>query len=235
MQPDYRWNIERTRQNRRMRGAATEIRRDPEHVRLVNACRIRRSEIMRDQNVRLVQSKECFGTFTLKVANYALCNVLDIERALSQVGIIDSIQGLGVSRGDFLENPFHIAKIGLQLPKHFVDQRAVLDYEQVSIEDGSIFRPDRFCNALLHLQNLHARLNKGRFEARDFIRHLGRRNAVTHDLLQFIAGDMDPAAGDSGRDASSFKPNFFWRVLAAHPLGRVRQMSNIANLALQSA
>src|ERR1700758_1104975 len=103
MQPDYRWNIERTRQNRGMRGATTEIRRNPEHVRLVNACCVRWSEIMRDQNVRLVQSKECFGTFTLQVTNYTLCNVLDIERALSQVGIIDSVQGLGVSRGDLLE------------------------------------------------------------------------------------------------------------------------------------
>ena len=46
---------------------------------------------------------------------------------------------------------------------------------------------------------------------------------------QIIAGNVDPGAGDSRRDASSFKPNFFWRVLAAHPLGRVRQMSNIAN------
>src|SRR5437016_12993337 len=103
------------------------------------------------------------------------------------------------------------------------------------IKDSSIFRPDRFCNALLHLQDLHARLNKGRFEARDFIRDLGRRNTVTHDVLQLIAGDMDLTAGDSGRDASSFKPNFFWRVVAAHPLGRVRQMSNIANSALESA
>src|SRR5205823_13185283 len=108
------------------------------------------------------------------------------------------------------------------------------NYELRCIEDGSIFRSDRFCNALMNLQNLHARLNKGRFEARDFLRDLGWRNTVTHDVLQLIAGDMDPAAADSRRDASSFKPNFFWRVLAAHPLGRVRQMSNIANSALQS-
>src|SRR6267378_3669518 len=102
------------------------------------------------------------------------------------------------------------------------------------IENGGIFCSDRFGNALLHLQNLQTRLNKGRFEARDFIAHLGRRNAVTHHLIKLIAYDMDLAAGDSGRDASSFKPNFFWPVVAAHPLGRVRQMSSIANLLLTS-
>src|SRR6266446_5734391 len=98
----------------------------------------------------------------------------------------------------------------------------------MSIENGCIFCSDRFCNALLHLQNLHARLDKSRFEARDFIPYLGRRNAVTPDLIELIAHYMDLAAGDSGRDASSFKPNFFLRGVAAHPLGRVRQMSNIA-------
>src|SRR4029077_4241088 len=101
------------------------------------------------------------------------------------------------------------------------------------IENGGVFCSDRFGNALLHLQNLHTRLNKGRFEARDFIAHLGRRNAVPHHLIKLIAHDMDLPAGDPGRDASSFKANFFWRV-AAHPLGRVRQMSNIANLLLTS-
>src|SRR6266487_3115530 len=104
----------------------------------------------------------------------------------------------------------------------------------MGIENGGIFCSDRFGNALLHLQNLHARLNKGRFEARDFIAHLGRRNAVTHHLIKLIAYDMDLAAGDSRRNASSSKSNFLGRVVAAHPLGRVRQMSNIANLLLTS-
>ena len=76
------------------------------------------------------------------------------------------------------------------------------------IENGRIFCPDRFGDALLHLQNLHARLNQGRFEATDFIRHLGRSNAVTHHLIQLIADDVNLAAGDSRRDSGSFKPEF---------------------------
>ena len=76
---------------------------------------------MRDQNVRLGQCKKCLGSFSLQVVNYTFGDVLNIKRALSQVRVIDFVEGLGVPRGDFLENPFHIAKIGLQLPKNFVD------------------------------------------------------------------------------------------------------------------
>src|ERR1700730_3447153 len=117
-----------------MRGAAAEIGRDPEHVRSVDTCRIRRSKVMRNQNVRLGESKKCLRSFTLQVANYAFCHVLDIKRALSQVGIIDFIQGLGIPCGDFLENPFHVAKISLQLPEYFVDSVLPRDYEKVRIQ-----------------------------------------------------------------------------------------------------
>ena len=64
---------------------------------------------MRNQNMRLGQGKKCLGSLPLDVANYPFCYVLDIQRAFSQIGIIDLVQGLGVPRGDLLENPFHIA------------------------------------------------------------------------------------------------------------------------------
>src|SRR5260370_37435454 len=104
-----------------MRSTAPEIGRDPEHVRPVDTCGVRRSKIMRNQNMRLGHGKKCLRCFPLEVANYPLCHVLDIERTLSQVGIIDFIQRLGIPRGDFLENPLPIATISLQLPEYFVD------------------------------------------------------------------------------------------------------------------
>ncbi len=64
---------------------------------------------MRNQNVRLGQGKKCLRSLPLEVTNYPFCYVLNIQRALSQIRIIDLIQGLGVTRGDFLKNPFHIA------------------------------------------------------------------------------------------------------------------------------
>ena len=152
---------------------------------------------MRDENVRLTQTKKCFGSFPLQVPDYSLGHVLDIERALAQIGIIDFGQGLGVMRGDFLKNPLDIAKVGLQFPQHFVDQCAILNHEQMSVEDCGIFCSDRFCNALLHLQNLHARLNERCFEPPDFVRDLGRGDAITRHVIQIVPNDMDLAVGSS--------------------------------------
>ena len=153
---------------------------------------------MRNQNVRLAQGKKCLGSFPLKIANYSLRDVLNVERAFAQIRIIDFAQGLGITRGDFLKRPLHVAKIGLKFSQNFIDQRAVLDHQQVRIENRRVFRADRFGNTLLHLKDLHARLDKRRLESPDFIRNLGRRDPVTHHLIQVVAHDMNPAEGDSG-------------------------------------
>jgi hypothetical protein len=71
----------------------------------------------------------------------------------------------------------------------------------MSVENGCILRSNGFCNTLLHLQNLHARLNKRRLEAPDFVRDLGGCDAVTHDIIQVIAHDVNLATGHSRRDA----------------------------------
>ena len=76
---------------------------------------------MRNENVQLAQGQKCFGSFALEVANDPLCHILDIERALPQIRVVNFTQSLGVTRGDFLENRFHVAKIGLQLAQHFID------------------------------------------------------------------------------------------------------------------
>src|SRR5438132_1055860 len=76
------------------------------------------------------------------------------------------------------------------------------------IENGCVLCSDGFRNALLHFQNLHARLNKRGLEPSDLVRNLGRRDPVPRDVIQVIAHDMDLAAGHSGRNACSFKPDF---------------------------
>ena len=65
VQTDHRGNVERTRHDRCMRGATTEIGREPEDALLVHSRRVRWGEIMRDENVRLAQPKKCFRRFPL--------------------------------------------------------------------------------------------------------------------------------------------------------------------------
>src|SRR5947209_18506712 len=96
----------------------------------------------------------------------------------------------------------------------------------MSIENGCILCSNGFRNALLHFQNLHARLNKRGLEPPDLVRNLGRRDPVPRNVIQVIAHDMDLGAGHSGRNACSFKADFLTR--AAHAPARVKQMSNNA-------
>ena len=102
------------------------------------------------------------GRLALEVANDAPGHVLDVERAFAQIGIIDLAQRFGVTRRHFLENPFHVAKIGFQFAQDFIDQGAIFDHEQMRIENPGVLRPDRFGDLLLHFENLHARLDQRR-------------------------------------------------------------------------
>src|SRR5947207_13185227 len=95
------------------------------------------------------------------------------------------------------------------------------------IENGCILCSDGFRNALLHFQNLHARLNKRGLEPPDLVRNLGGRDPVPRDVIHVIAHHMDPAAGHSGRNACSFKPHFLTPAAAPAP-ARVKQMSKNA-------
>jgi len=67
VQSDDRRDVKRARQNRRVRCAATQIGRDPEHVCAVHACRVRRSKIMRNENVQLAQGKKRLGSFACRL------------------------------------------------------------------------------------------------------------------------------------------------------------------------
>ena len=67
---------------------------------------------------------------------------------------------------------------------------------------------------LLHLENLHARLDERGLETRDLVRDLRRINPVTRDIVHFVAHDMRSPARDPGRNPDALKTNFlFWRSL----------------------
>src|SRR5262245_51029992 len=104
-----------------MRSAAAEISGDTEDVVAIHSRRIRRSKVMRSQNVWLTEGKECLRSFALEIANHALRNILNVERAFAQIRIIDFAQRLGIARSDFLERPLHVAKIGLKFSQNFIN------------------------------------------------------------------------------------------------------------------
>ena len=114
---------------------------------------------MRHQNVLLGRRQESLRRLALQIPDHPPRHVLNIERALAQIGIVDLAQRLRVIGRHFVENKLHIAKVGLQLAQDFIDQRPVLDHEQMRIENGRVLRPDRLRDPLLHFQNLRAGLD----------------------------------------------------------------------------
>src|SRR3954468_19094073 len=54
-EPNHRWNPERARHDRRVRSLAADVRSETEHVPFVQLGRIRRGEIVADDDARLLQ------------------------------------------------------------------------------------------------------------------------------------------------------------------------------------
>ena len=89
VQSDDGGNVERTRHDGGVRGAAAEIGGNAEDTLPVHRRRVRWSEIVRDQNVRFRQGEKGFWRFALKIADDAPRHVLNVEGALAQIGIVD--------------------------------------------------------------------------------------------------------------------------------------------------
>ena len=83
---------------------------------------------MRHQNVRVTGCQQRLGCFALKIPNDPARDVLNVERAFAQIGVVDLAQGLHVVGSDFLENPFYIALLGLELAQHFIDEGPIFDH-----------------------------------------------------------------------------------------------------------
>ena len=119
--------------------------------------------------MRLRRRKQGLGRFALQISNDPARDILNIERAFAQIRIVDFAQRFGVIARHFLKNPFHVAALALQPAQHLIDQRSVFDDQQVRIKNGRVLGADRFGDLLLHLEDLHSRLNKRGLEARDFV------------------------------------------------------------------
>ena len=140
---------------------------------------------MRHQNMRLRYGQERLCRFALQIPNHAPGHVLDIDSALAQIRIVDLAQRVGVTLRYFLKNIFNVAAVGFEFAKHFVDQRPIFHDQQMRIENARILGPDRLCDALLHLENLPARLHERGLETRNLLRDPGpvrSRNARRRPL-----------------------------------------------------
>ena len=94
-----------------MGSSAAEIGGDTQHTFAIHHRRVGWSKIMRHYDVRFGQRQERFWRDPEQVTNHPLSHVLDVERTLPQVRIVNLAQGVGVAGGDFLKHPLNIETV----------------------------------------------------------------------------------------------------------------------------
>ena len=232
VQSHRRRNLERARHDGGVRSATAEIDGETEDVFAIHRRRIRGRDVVRDEDVRLRHRQKRFRRFPLQIPNDAARHVLDIERAFAEIRIVDLAEGFGVMFRHFMENKFHVAKIGLEFAQYFVDQRPVFDDEQMRIENARVFRTDRFGDTLLHFENLRARLDERRFEPRDLVRDIAGLNPVPSNVVAIVAHDQDFSPGNARRNSNAFEARLRSRVIFAHPVSLARMSILVEGRAL---
>ena len=120
------------------------------------------------EGVRLCATRICaspgsgiiFRRFTLQISNDTAHHILDVERAFAQIRIVDLPESFGVLRRDVMKDRFDVKVIAFQFAQDLVDQGAIFHHQEMGIENSRVFRPDCFCDLLLHFENLNARLHR---------------------------------------------------------------------------
>ena len=216
VQSDHRRQPERTGHDGGVGSAAAQIGRQAEHEFAVHRRGIRWRDVVRHQDMGLGQRQKRLRRLPLKVSNNPARHVLDVDGALTQVGIVDLAQGIGIMVRHLLKDEFHIAQIRLELAQDFIDQRSIFDHEQVCVENTGILGPDRFRDPLLHFKNLGPRLDQRGFESPDFVRDFTGLDATPRDFIAVVANDMDRSQGEAGRDPDALEPRLRHSVIATH-------------------
>ena len=219
VQPDDGRNVERARHDGGVRCAAAQIGRHAQDAFAIHRRGVGRREIMRDEDVRLAHSEKRFGRFPLQITNDPARHVLNIDGAFAQIRIVNLAQRFRIAPGHFLKNIFHVAAIGFEFAQDLIDQRPILDHEQVRIEHARVLGADRFRNALLHLENLRACLHERGFEARDLFRHLARFDTITRNVIDLVAHHVRTAARNARTYSDTLETQFRFRAFIAHLAG----------------
>ena len=153
---------------------------------------------MRDEDVGGADGAEVAGDFAHEIADDAAGDVVDIEGALAEVGVVYLGEGLGVAIGDLGEDVLDVEAIALEGAEDFIDEGAIFDDEEVGIEDGGIVGADGDGDFLLKLEDLLAGGEESAFEALDLVWDVIFRDAMVRGLLVVRAMVEDGAAGDAG-------------------------------------
>ena len=123
--------------------------------------------------------------------------------------------GAAVFFGDLVENEFDVVQVPLEAAQGLVDQRAVLDHEQMGVENAGVRRANGARDFLLDIEEFLPRGDEGRLEALDLARNFLGADVAQGNFLLVLPVHDDLALGDARRHAKSLEDSFL-SVLLAH-------------------
>src|SRR6266496_2896882 len=99
-----------------------------------------------------------------------------------------------------MESELRIDLLGLNHPDHFIQQRAILQHEQVRVENAALRRPHSLTDPPLHFEQLMAGLNQTSFQAVDLVLQFRLRELTFADARTGTVDHQNPSAANAGRN-----------------------------------
>jgi hypothetical protein len=98
-------------------------------------------------------------------------HVAHIRGTLTQIIIFDCGKGGGVALGHAVKSMLRVHLVVLNRPHDFIQERAILQHQQMGVENARFLRAHRRHHLVLHRLNLGARFRNGALESIDLLRN----------------------------------------------------------------
>ena len=187
-----------------MRGAAAGLRDDAADQFAVEAGGVGGREIVREHDGRHVHALEFRLRLALQVAQHAAGDVREIGGAFAEVIVVELAHLPGVDAHHLLIGEVDIHEPAEHLLLDRLDERAVLEREDVRVENARVGLADGGGHLVADGGDLLAGLEQRGLEPGQFIRDIFRADApLAHDVLVRIEQDSG-APNDPRRDGETF-------------------------------
>ena len=173
LQADHGGDAQRARHDGGVRGLAADVGGEAQHVALVQLRGVGGRQVVADDDARLLEVAQVHLLLEAQqVVEDARGHIPHVGGPFPQVIVLDGGQRGRVALGDRVEGVFGVDLLLLDHPHDFVEQRAVLQHQQVRVKDAAFLGAHACADFALDLEELLAGLDQRPFQAVDLLRQL---------------------------------------------------------------
>ena len=198
-QADHRGDLHRAGHDGGVRGLAADVRGEAEHQFSVQQRGGRGREIVADDDARFLELAQVglIGP-AQEIVQHTRGNIPHVGSPLAEILVVHRAERGGVFLGDLLESGLRVDPLFVDHAGDLVNQRRVLQHQQVRVEDAGVLGAHGLAHLALDLEDLLAGQDQRLFEALDFLRDFRLGNLVPRDVVAGLAQhDNSPRAHPS--------------------------------------